>query len=229
MATPPHGKRPRAITRWAKALGRRVLRRKRRGLSAMILQVLIVGAALFLISGFARGPEPDDWAAQLIVWLRLATRGELSKGWVHPAIAAAVVEVLTFTFFFVCMLILAAVIHRIPGYVGAFVLAEFHHRQGHALSALELLMAISLPIAMMAALISKSMVSVFACIHFVLVYGYIRLSNDPARTNAILNWFIRIRTAVENPTTEHEPEEEPRDDVEDVTEDVDESLEEDAH
>jgi hypothetical protein len=137
----------------------------------------------------------------------LVRRG-LTNGWVHPVIASAVVKLLTFFSFFGAVLGLAAMVQRIPGYVGGLILAEFHRRQGHALSAMEILLGISLPISITIALVSHSIVSVLACIHFVLVYASLSLANDPVRTDAILNWYVRIRTAASTPVMEEETSEE---------------------
>jgi hypothetical protein len=94
---------------------------------------------------------------------------------------------------------LAALVRRIPSYIGFLVLAEFHRRQGHKLSAVELLLGISIPIAMMLALACTTSLALYATAYFILAYGYVHASTDPVRLDSILNWYVRIRTGVDTP------------------------------
>ena len=216
--------RSHAAKLWKRIVGRRLFRRQRHGWKATLFHVLVSGLLLFLLCGYVRGPEPDSVMAKLSLIVRDLVRAGLTNGWVHPAIASAVVEVLTFSLFSGAVLILAAMIQRIPGYVGGLILAEFHRRQGHALSALEILLGISLPISVTVALVSHSILSVLACIYFLLVYSALRLANDPVRTDAILNWYVRIRTAASTPVMEENSEDEEEEESDETADQLEEEV-----
>jgi hypothetical protein len=101
-----------------------------------------------------------------------------------------------FTFFAAALIVLAALIRRVPAFVGFLILAELHRRQGHSLSAVELLLGISLPIALAMTLVSTNVISLYAWAYFVLSYAYVSLSSDTKKVDSILNWFVRVRTGV---------------------------------
>jgi hypothetical protein len=170
-----------------------------------VAEVALLGAVLFCVSGFARGQEPDQLGAELFKWGREWTRTALAAGWLHPALADAAVVLLSFLGLASVMFGLAALVRRIPAFVGFMVLAEFHRRQGHKLSGAELLLGITVPMALTAALAAKSTLSIYACAYFLVAYGYIRVSTEPATLESILNWFVRIRTGVD--TVVDEPDE----------------------
>jgi hypothetical protein len=179
---------------------------------------------LFLLCGFVRGPEPDVVVTKFILVMQNLLRAGLTNGWVHPAIASAVVEVLTLSLFSGVVLTLAAMVQRIPGFIGGIILAEFHRRQGHTVSALEILLGISLPISITVALVSHSILSVLACVHFLIVFATLSLSNDPVRTDELLRWYVRIRTGASTPVTEETSE----DEREEESEEMGDQLEEEA-
>lgn len=188
------------LTRASRRFLRRLFRRRRHSRLRTFLEIALLSGTVFLLSGFARGETPDTFFADALVWLQEAVREKLAAGWVKPVIADAVVLLLTYGGFFMLLIILAALFRRIPAFIGFLVLCEFHRRQGHNLSALELLIGLSMPIAFTLAIVCKSAVSLYACTHVALCYAYVRASNDPHRIDTILNWYVRIRTAADNST-----------------------------
>jgi hypothetical protein len=179
----------------------RALRRGRRGPSLFrgLMEVMLLGALLFLCSGYVRGHEPDAVVGSVIRSLQATAHDWLIQGWVHPGIADGVVVVLTHLGFFCLVLALAALIKRIPAFLPLLTCAEFQRRQGHRWSNFELLIGLSVPIAVAFALACHSIVSLFATVHVLLAYAYIRLSADHVRLGRVLDWWARVRTGLDMP------------------------------
>lgn len=168
------------------------------GLVRSLLHVLLIGMALLVCSGYVRGVEPDTVVARLVNWLQSTTHDVLANGWMDPKIADAVVLLASFASFAVFMLMMARCVLWIPSYIGFLILSELSRRQGRNISGLELLLGVSMPMAITTALVAKGPVSLYACSHFILCYAYMRLSNHPKRVDSILNWYVRIRTPMES-------------------------------
>jgi hypothetical protein len=195
------------------------------GLVRSLLHVLLIGAVLLGCSGFVRGQELDAAASRLVDWLQSLAHDMLADGWVDPAIADMVVLFGSLASFAILMLVMAWCVLWIPSYIGFLILSELSRRQGRNISGLELLLGVSMPMAMTTALVAKGAVSLYACSHFILCYAYMRLSNHPKRVDNILNWYVRIRTPMEgggSGSAEHDV-----DDSDDADTDDDDSGESD--
>ncbi len=129
------------------------------GVARSLLHVLLIGTMLLVCSGYVRGGEPDVVAARLINWLQATTHGVLANGWMDPKIADAVVLLGSFASFAVLMLAMAWCVMWIPSYIGFLILSELSRRQGRNISGLELLLGVSMPMAISTALVAKGTVS----------------------------------------------------------------------
>lgn len=118
---------------------RRLFSAKRTSILGVGAQVIVLGFLLFLVSGFLRGTEAEIligcWIRQFEISL---VEFLVHHGWVHEKLAISVVKLAGFMLFLCGLVAVAAIVMRIPSYIGFLVISEFHRRQGHRMSGIEL-------------------------------------------------------------------------------------------
>lgn len=163
-------------------------------LSMLALPVRVFGIPCVagLASGAVRGQDFDQLMADLIA------RGSQSAAlwldtWMAPPIPWFLVRCLQFGLVGLGLAMLGLLVTRIPNFVPCIVVSEVARRQGRSTSAFDLMIAVTLPIALTVALTRYDQVSLIAWIWFCLAYFFCRMSFHPSRLGGFLDWVVKIR------------------------------------
>ncbi len=161
-----------------------------------VVHVLVAEIVLSLFSGVRRGAEPDRWAADLATACQDAVFQVLAKNWCHAAMAFWIVWLASFALLCLGLLLAGDVFRRLHCLSMFLVDSDLSRRRGRKLAAISVALGYSLPIAAVIAIASKTHLSTYAVVYFVLTYGLVVFSTEPESSAATLTFYSRFRNAI---------------------------------